>query len=46
MKIFLNVLYSDFLENNSLNNIDNPKDDKIIIANEANTYNLTNAELT
>ena len=43
---FLNFLISVLLEKNSFNNMDNPKEDKIIIDKDANTSSLTNAELT
>ena len=42
----LDFLVSILLINNSFNNNDNPKEAKTIIDKDANTSNLTNAELT
>ncbi len=41
-----NFFISFLFEKSSLNKIDSPKDDKIIIDIEANTSSRTNAELT
>lgn len=43
---FLIFLFSRLFEKNSFDNIDNPNEDRIIIDIDANTSNLTNAELT